>query len=215
MPAPNYSAQDFAGVILALMPRGLIWPRDPSAVMAQAVGCLSPTFARHTLSNNNLLIDAFPATAVELLTEWEETLGLPDPCAGVSPTLQQRQGQVVARLTNSGGQSVPYFTQYAALLGYAVTVTEFTPFRMGQQRMGCPLGTQDWAFAWRINAPAESITYFSMGQSSMGQALASWGNAVLECEMRAIAPAHTILNFAYGHTGNLDDTFVLDESSLA
>jgi uncharacterized protein YmfQ (DUF2313 family) len=197
MALPNYSAQDFAGVIQALLPRGLIWPRDPASVMAQAVSCLSPTFARHTLANNELLVDAFPATAVQLLTEWEETLGLPDPCAGESPTLQQRQAQVVARLTNSGGQSVPFFINYAGMLGYAVTVSEFAPFRAGQSRAGQPTGLQDWFFTWRINAPLNTVTYFEAGQSGAGQALESWGNAVLQCELMAIKPAHTYLNFGY------------------
>jgi uncharacterized protein YmfQ (DUF2313 family) len=158
---------------------------------------LSPTFARHTLANNILLVDAFPATAVELLPEWESTLGLPDPCAGESPTLQGRQQQVVARLTNSGGQSVPYFIAYAQTLGYTVTVTEFAPFRAGQSRAGQPTGTQDWFFTWQINAPLNTITYFRAGQAGADQPLASWGNAVLQCELMAIKPAHTYLNFGY------------------
>lgn len=197
MSAPNYSASDFATLIHALMPRGKVWPRDPTAVMAQVINGLAPTWARHTQANNNLLVDAFPLTAVELLPEWESTLGLPDPCAGSSPTLQGRQQQVVARLTNSGGQSVPYFIGYAKTLGYTVTVTEFTPFRVGQQRMGCQLGTQDWAFTWQINSALNTVSYFQTGQSYVGQALASWGNAVLQCELTAIKPAHTYLNFAY------------------
>lgn len=214
MALPNYSAQDFVGVIQALLPRGLIWPRDPNSVQAQAISCLSPTFARHTLANNNLIVDAFPATAVQLLTEWEETLGLPDPCAGESPTLQQRQGQVVARLTNGGGQSIAYYVNYALNLGFTVTVTEFAPFRAGQSRAGQPTGTQDWFFTWLADAPAQTVAYFEAGQSGAGQALESWGNTVLQCELMAIKTAHTYLNFAYGQTGLLDSTFILNESSL-
>lgn len=197
MPAPNYAASDFATALHALMPRGKVWPRDPTAVMAQVINGLAPAWARHTQANNQLLVDAFPATAVELLPEWESALGLPDPCAGESPTLLGRQQQVVARLTNSGGQSVPYFIGYAKALGYTVTVTEFAPFRVGQQCMGDPVGNQDWAFAWQINAPLNTITYFRAGLSYVGQALESWGNAVLQCELSAIKPAHTYLNFAY------------------
>jgi uncharacterized protein YmfQ (DUF2313 family) len=197
MAAPNYAASDFATAIHALMPRGKVWPRDPTAVMAQVINGLAPAWARHTQANNQLLVDAFPATAVELLPEWESTLGLPDPCAGPSPTLLGRQQQVVARLTNSGGQSVPYFIGYAKALGYTVTVTEFSPFRVGQQRMGSPVGNQDWAFTWQINAPLNTVSYFRTGQSYVGQALATWGNAVLQCELSAIKPAHTYLNFAY------------------
>lgn len=197
MTAPNYSASDFADVIHALMPRGLVWPRDPTSVQAQVIAGLAPTWQRHTAANNQLLVDAFPATAVELLPEWEATLGLPDPCAGESPTLQGRQQQVVARLTNSGGQSIPYFVAYAKALGYTVTVTEFAPFRAGQSRAGQPTGTQDWFFTWQINAPLNTVSYFAAGAAYAGQALASWGNAVLQCELMAIKPAHTYLNFGY------------------
>ncbi|NYH21377.1 YmfQ family protein [Paraburkholderia bryophila] len=197
MTAPNYQASDFTTALQACMPRGLVWPRDPTAVQAQVVAGLAPTWARHTAANNALLVDAFPLTSVELLPQWEASLGLPDPCAGPSPTLQGRQQQVVARLTNSGGQSVPYFIGYAKTLGYTVTVTEFTPFRIGQQRMGSQLGTQDWAFTWQINSPLNTVTYFNIGTSYVGQALASWGNAVLQCELTEIKPAHTYLNFAY------------------
>jgi uncharacterized protein YmfQ (DUF2313 family) len=197
MSAPNYQASDFLTVLQALMPRGLAWPRDPSSVMTQVLAGLSPTWQRHTEQNNNLLVDAFPATAVQLLPEWEAALGLPDPCAGASPTLQGRQAQVVARFAGSGGQSIPYFVQYAQTLGYAITVTEFTPFRMGQQTMGCQLGGPDWAFTWQTNAPLNTLTSFRMGLSAMGEPLESWGNAVLQCELNEIKPAHTYLNFAY------------------
>jgi uncharacterized protein YmfQ (DUF2313 family) len=54
-----------------------------------------------------LIPDAFPCSTVELLPEWEATLGLPDPC--VQPpltTLQQRQAAVCAKLVARG---VPFF----------------------------------------------------------------------------------------------------------
>ncbi|MEX3690830.1 YmfQ family protein [Paraburkholderia sp. BR14263] len=213
MAAPNYQASDFAGVIHALLPRGLVWPRDPHTVMAQAIAGLAPTWARHAQSNGDLLVDAFPATAVDLLTEWEETLGLPDPCAGESPTLQQRQAQVVARLTNTGGQSVPFFIGYAQTLGYAVTITEFTPFRVGQQTVGDPVGSVAWAFAWQVNAPPVTVEYFRASRSAVGEPLASWNNAVLACEMNSLKPAHTTVIIA--NTGFLDTTFRLDSSTLS
>ncbi|MFD1557100.1 YmfQ family protein [Paraburkholderia silviterrae] len=208
-------APDFLAALLACMPRGKIWPKDADAVQTQVLLGLATPFQQHNDRANYLLVDAFPATADELLPQWEATLGLPDPCAGESPTLQARRQQVVARLTNSGGQSAAYFIAYAQSLGFEVTITQFTPFRMGQQRMGCPLGTQDWAFAWRVDAPANTITYFSLGQSAVGEPLAVWGSDVLECELRRLIPANTVLTFAYGTPGALDSTFVLGESSLS
>jgi uncharacterized protein YmfQ (DUF2313 family) len=205
MSAPNYQASDFVGAIQALMPRGLAWPTDPTSVQTQVIGGLAPTWVRHAESNNNLLVDAFPATSVQLLPDWESTLGLPDPCAGESPILAVRQQQVVARLTNGGGQSIAFFTAYAAALGYAVTATEFAPFRVGQSRVGQQLGTQDWFFTWQLNVAAQTVTYFTVGQSAVGQPLAYWNNAVLECEMNEIKPAHTYLNFAYSGIGDVSN----------
>ncbi|TCK36737.1 uncharacterized protein YmfQ (DUF2313 family) [Paraburkholderia sp. BL8N3] len=197
MSAPNYQASDFLAALQNLMPRGLAWPRDPSSVMARVLSGLCATWARHTQHNNALLVDAFPPTAVELLPEWEAALGLPDPCAGPSPSLQARQAQVLARFAGSGGQSVPYYIQYAQALGYVITVTEFTPFHMGQQAMGSPLGTQDWAHTWQANAPSVTATLFRAGRSTADEPLATWGNNVLECELEQVKPAHTILNMAF------------------
>lgn len=197
------------------MPRGKAWPRDASSVMAQVMSGLSPTWARHTARNNNLLVDAFPATAVELLTEWEAALGLPDPCAGSAPTIAARQQQVVARFAGSGGQSAAYYIAYAALLGYTVTITEFAPARVGQSSMGQPLNGPAWAFAWQITAPLNTLVQSRVGSARAGDPLASWGNAVLQCELSAIVPAHTITIFAYETPGNLDETFILDGSTLS
>ncbi|KVF22953.1 YmfQ family protein [Burkholderia cepacia] len=215
MAAPTLLAANFLSAIQALLPRGQVWPRDQDAVQTKALAGLAPSYERNTSRANYLLVDAFPETTYELLPEWELTLGLPDPCAGESPTIQQRRAQVVARFANSGGQSAAYYIGFAAQLGYGITITNFAPFRCGQSTCGQQLGNTDWFFAWRVNAPPATVVRFAAGQSTAGEALGSWNNTVLECEIRALAPAHTIVSFAYGQTGLLDNTFTLDTSSLA
>lgn len=197
MSALSYSAADFTKALQNLIPRGAVWPRDAGSLLARVLGALAPTWARHTQRDNYLLQDAFPATAVEMLREWESALGLPDPCAGTSPTLQGRQAQVVARLTGVGGQSAPYYIAYAAKIGYAITITEYTPFRMGCMAMGHALGSADWAHTWAVNAPINTVVSFRMGLSGMGEALETWGNVVLQCQFSEVKPAHTLLNFIY------------------
>jgi len=197
MLAPVLLAADYVRALQRLLPRGRVWPRDLDSVQAAVLDGLAPTYERSHGRANFLLVDGFPATATELLPEWEASLGLPDPCAGAAPTLQARRNQVVARFTNSGGQSVAYLVGFAAALGYTITITQYTPFRCGQQTMGCPLGGPEWANAWAVNAPLNTITYFRMGVSTMGEALEAWGNAVLECELKAVAPAHTTVIFSY------------------
>lgn len=192
-----YTTDDFTAALLALLPRGRVWPKEPDTVQAQAVATLTPTMARHAQDLVALLVDAFPATTLDLLPEWEATLGLPDPCAGLSPTVEQRVAQVVARFIGGGGQSVDYFIGFAAALGYAITIDEFAPFRCGIGRCGDPLCGADWAFAWQVNAPSFTVDFFECGVSVCGEPLAVWGNTVLQCELQRLSPAHTVLNFNY------------------
>lgn len=197
MPAPNLSDADFQRAFQALLPRGRVWNRDPGSTQGALAAGLTKSLTRLTQRANNLLIDAFPATTYELLPEWEDTLGLPDPCAGPAPSTQVRRNQVVARLTNTGGQSAAYFIGLAQKLGYGITITNFAPFRCGQSTCGQALGNQDWFFTWAVNALQTTVVRFAAGRSAAGDPLASWGNRVLECEISAMVPAHTILQFRY------------------
>ena len=197
MPKPAFTDDDFARALFNLMPPGRAWNRDPDSVQSQAIATYAPTFRRNSDSAVALLTDGFPTSTVNLLPEWESTLGLPDPCAGTAPTLQARRAQVQARFANSGGQSIKDFETYAAGLGYAITIRQYTPFRVGANACGQPLGGLDWLYTWAVETKTNTITSFRAGSSRLGEPLSSWGNAVLECELNAIKPAHTILQFHY------------------
>lgn len=196
------------------MPRGRVWSRDQDSTQAKVLTGLAQVYARNTVRASELLADAFPVTSYELLGEWELSLGLPDPCAGATPTIAQRRSQVVARLTNSGGQSVAYFVALAAALGYAISVTQFLQARAGTLKAGDPSSGVDWNFAWRVNGPPTTIYRAMAGAMAAGGPLVAWGNKVLECEIRAVAPAHSVVLFAYGLAGHFDTDFYLDVSSL-
>lgn len=197
MALPVFSAAAFRAAFLAHFPTGPIWPRDPGSILSAVAGVLSAPYARSTARAAALLSDAFPATADELLPEWEYTLGLPDPCAGPSPTLQQRRAQVRARFALGGSASVADITAYAADLGYAITITQFAPAVAGRLRAGQPCLGLAWAFAWRVNAPPTAVVRFRAGISAAGEPLSSFGDQVLFCEMGRIAPAHTTVTIAY------------------
>jgi uncharacterized protein YmfQ (DUF2313 family) len=157
---------------------------------------LMPTYQRLDARAANLLVDAFPTTTVELLPEWQLSLGLPDPCASATPTLADERAQVVARLTARGGQSAAYMIQYAATLGYTITITTFTFSRFGML-FGGTFGGADWANAWQINAPTFSARPFLFGSDNFGEPFQSWDATVLQCELQRVAPAHTTLFFVY------------------
>jgi uncharacterized protein YmfQ (DUF2313 family) len=175
---------------------------SPPLVQAADIEALMPTWSRLHARLNDLIAETFPCTLnpPELLTEWERSLGLPDPC--VQPPLnsiQQRVAAVCAKFSARGGQSKEYFYALANALGYEITITEYTPFRTGINRAGDPLAGEAWAYAWTVNvANVPQITYFRVGLSVAGDPLRSWGNNMLECVLNAVKPAHTVLQFAYG-----------------
>ena len=174
----RYSAADYAAAAIALRPRGAVWPDDVNSVQAETLGALSASLARSDSDAVALLVDAFPFTTLGLLPEWEESLGLPDPCAGSSPTVAQRQAQVRARFIGGGGLSRARYIAFAAALGFTITITVFSPFRVDRNRIGDALASDDWAYAWEVTV----VTNFG------GLPL-----AVLQCELQSIAPADTTL----------------------
>jgi uncharacterized protein YmfQ (DUF2313 family) len=197
MSAPQYSAADYLAALQALLPRGRAWPRDGDANLTKVVTGLVQVFARNNVAAADLIVDAFPLTTLQLLPQWEATLGLPDPCAGVSPTIQARRAQVVAKFTGIGGQSAPYMIAYAKSLGYVITITQYVPARIGQSAAGQPLYGVAWAHAWRVNSALSTVNKARIGVATAGEPLASWSNTVLQCELQEIAPAHTVLIFSY------------------
>ncbi|WP_055134847.1 DUF2313 domain-containing protein [Pseudomonas corrugata] len=140
----------------------------------------------------------FPDTGAGL-TDWERVLALPDPClVGIQQSTQQRINAVVSKLGTRGGQSKPFFIALAKSLGYDITITTFRPAYAGRARAGDPIYGGDWSFAWRVNAPAVTVSHAVAGRTAAGDPLASWGNKSLECRLSQMKPAESILLFGYG-----------------
>ena len=161
------------------------------------MGALAPTYERSGAAAAQLLIDIFPGTTEALIPEWEETLGLPDPCSASNPSTQQRQAAILAKFIGSGGQSVPYMTSVALALGYTITITEFTPFFFGLTGFGAPLLGPGWESVWQVNAPTITATRFKFGLGVFGDPFWTVGNTELQCRLNSIKPAHTSLVFSY------------------
>jgi uncharacterized protein YmfQ (DUF2313 family) len=193
---PPYQQSDFLQTFQDIMPTGPIWPRDPDAVLTQTINALMPTYVRQYDRSTNLLIDAFPATTVELLPEWEATLGLPDPCTVASPSLEQRQAAVVAKLISGGGQSAAYFVAFAAALGFAITIDQYWPFDADDPCDG-PCYDEGWQFFWQVNAPDVTTFYFSADQSFADDPLETYDATELVCRISILAPAQTTVAFVF------------------
>lgn len=193
---PPFGDAEYAGALAKLMPRGRIWRGDPGSNLQALLASLAPTYTRSTQAAAQVLVDADPATTVNLLDEWEASLGLPDPCTAPSPSLQQRRAAVRAKFGARGTLNIPFFIRLAASLGFTVTITEFMSYRAD---MACDLPDYDaaWDWAWEVTAPQVTTFYFSADQSNADDPLETYDNSELACRMLAYAPAGTILFFAF------------------
>ena len=193
---PIFSAADIAQAMMRLLPRGRIWRRDPGSMLSAWFLALAPTYVRNMESAAQVLSDANPATTVNLLVEWEKSLGLPDACTGANPSTERRQAAVRAKWGGRGSLTVAYFTALAANLGYTVTIEEFTPFTVDMP-VDLPLLDGDWAFIWHVDAPAIVTFYFSVDESSVDDPLEDYDSGELVCRFKADAPAETIVFFTF------------------
>lgn len=189
-------AADYLRALKALLPFGPAWDLDDDSVALKQLDAWSQEFARVQACADALGEDADPRLTYELLADYERIFGLPADCmSGVSQSLEQRRNALVAQMTSMGGQSRAYFIALALSAGFTITITEFRPFNVGMT-VADPIYGEDWAYAWQVNAPLNTVTSFLV-TSGVNEALGAWGNNLLECLITRFKPAHTIVLFAY------------------
>lgn len=137
-----------------------------------------------------------PFQAFGMLSDYERLLQLV-PSADAS--IQQRIAAILAKLNETGGLSIPYFTQLASSLGYTISIVEPQPFRVDGSRIDDTIYDEDVIFTWQVvvSGLAEVVYYFRVGQSAIGESLMSFSDPVLESVFQDLKPAHTFVYFAY------------------
>jgi len=146
-------------------------------------------------SAETLLREIFPDTAVALLADWELELGL---IPGADEPLQSRRDQVVRKIRERGGLSIPYFKGLARALGYEIEIVEPVPFMAGWGRAGDKLYGTSICYQWGVRILNQPIYRFRAGVSVAGERLTWWHQqTVLEDIFRDLKPAHTFVYFIY------------------
>ena len=171
---------------------------DPTAPrLATDLGAEGKALDRALADADLIAASVVPSYFVtQLLADWERLCGTtPSPDA----TIQQRVSAVIAKINETGGLSIPYFTQLAASLGYTIEIVEPQPFRVDSSRIGDTIYIEDIIFVWQVvveGAPNLAY-YFRVGQSAVGERLLSFSDPVLEQVFTDLKPAHTFVYFAY------------------
>ena len=199
-----FSAPSYAAQLASLLPPGRAWSREPDSFLGRLRRGIAEELARVDGRGAQLIEEADPRTALELLEDWERMCGLPDECFGQPDNLTERRIAIAQRLTSVGGQSRAYFIELAAQLGYPVTIDEFRPTSC---LMACisPVYDEQWVHVWRVNVlpldeelPADQFWLaWANCLSACDVPLRGWGALDLECLIRRHRPAHSIVLFAY------------------
>lgn len=138
------SVTRYRDALLSLLPQGRAFLRDRGLPLYQLIEGVAKEFSRVGERIVDLQREEMPHESTELLPDWEETLGLPDPAIPVG-TLATRRGMVAARLLDDTGHSMPDIETIAAAMGYGPpVVTRWPPFRVGVSRIGYRLYGRGW-----------------------------------------------------------------------
>lgn len=192
------TAIDYRHQLQALLPPGPAWSKEDGDPLTRLLDALSAEIARVDGQAWRLVEEADPRSTAELFLEWERVAGLPDACAlafGGEQTMAQRRTALIGRLTTQGGATPAYFIGLAAAIGYAVTITEFRAHTVSDDTETTIIG-EAWNFAWQVNAALNTVTELTV-DGTADDTLAAWGNALLECVLSRLKPAHTVAMFSY------------------
>lgn len=146
--------------------------------------------------NAQIILQALVPNAGPLLEDWERVYGTPSPCSqAIGLTRNQRVDLVKAKINAGGTMTKQKVIDIAALIGYSITIFEYTDRSMGDN-LGGDFGNTDWGFTWDVITQNNTIYSRSMGDD-LGGYFRTWGNDLLECILKPITPAGTILRFIY------------------
>jgi uncharacterized protein YmfQ (DUF2313 family) len=191
--------EDFDEQALAMLPPGIAWNNHRAGVQPRLVRGLTGNHFHAYRRILAMLNEADPRTTVETIAMWETDCGLPDPCVGeLAPSLELRRRDIIAKRQSGAVTTPQQFIDFAAALGWRISIIEFRPFRVWSECTALLNPEPDWPHAWMVVVHDEEqrITWFN-AVSQCTEFIASWGFNSLECAILALAPAQTKVLFAY------------------
>jgi uncharacterized protein YmfQ (DUF2313 family) len=214
--------KDYVQAILALLPQGQAWPREPQSTLVRTLTGLAEYWGFVDGRAADLLeIETDPRFSTEMFTDWERNWGLPDPCFfGIQTTLADRRRVLMLKMTMLGGQSREFFIELMSLLGYTIQIKEYAPYMCGISRVGDTtveeieaggtagtmrwyLGPPEMRFYWSIGVGDAKLTWFRTGpvggEVGVDPHLLIGMADEVPCILERLKPAHTQIVFDYSY----------------
>jgi uncharacterized protein YmfQ (DUF2313 family) len=198
LPPPRTTDQAQAG-IATLLPDGWAATRDPDDYEGALFRPMGQEFSLIEGSLAAMLPQIDPRQAPNLLPNWEQALGLPDPCMAAYPITDTVTRGLLAfeRLTNAGTICAGYFERQALLVGETITIQEFPASLCGTMKCGDSLNPSPGQCNILVTLPTTEVTRFVCGASTAGDSLGAYDHSVMECIIRAGVPLYVTPYFSY------------------
>ena len=106
--------------------------------------------------------------------------------------------ELLAKITSNLGLTAAFFESLAGTLGYQAEVTTFVDHRVTDD-VEHPLYDEKWTTVMTLGITVHATGGAEYLDVTWGadEALARWGYGLLECMIRALAPAHVHVIFMY------------------
>lgn len=179
------SEDDYKQQLQQLLPPGPAFDVELQTDIAALVAAFAPEFARIDAALDELQAELNPASVSQLLTDWEEYLGIPDVCVVPgSQTVAERRQAVLNKMSATGAPQRAYYLRMATQTGIGIAIDEFRPARVGSTNVGDFLYGDAWPWSWLASAPIDAF----------GTAEA----ATLDCRLQLEAPEYTDVVLGFG-----------------
>ena len=196
-----------------LLPFGRLWTPAEQPNFRAFLTTIATELCRVDGRARDLLKEADPRITSELLSDWENLLGLPDECSPKNQTDDERRAQVVQKYANVGGLSASFYEELILNLGFVVTVENRLNFIVGRGRAGDalynyfnetleageeigPLKVVGWRYVFNVEMPASSVEVLEAGEE-IGVPLVQFTNELVRCTMQKLKLAHSQVTFTF------------------
>lgn len=199
-PVFEFNLDDYAAQFMNLLPRGPAWDNVDAGLLREMIYGIVIEYTRISDKMCVLENETYPLNSTQLITDWERVLGLPDDCsANIAQARGERRAAVAARLATIAEPTPGFFVSLAADFGYSIEVIEYFPARAGIARVGDRINAPGNEFTWSVVIPGNytQSRRAIVGDTQIGDRIATWGDGSLECLIRQYKPAHTTLLFQY------------------
>lgn len=121
-----HGVEEWLHALQQVMPRGKAWPREFNAVLTRFLRAFAHRLNDAEVNADLLLAEMRPETTTQLLTDWEEYLGLPE-CNAPQGTLEERRRAASEKHHRRGSLSPWQIEEMAQALGVSIKVFMLPP----------------------------------------------------------------------------------------